>query len=375
MASRCKGRQLININKNKKGSINMQSFKKHLEEKLKASDDMGTWVKDFQDSDAPQFKGKSQKKRQQMAVAAKLSAERNEEVELDEAAPKLKGDWLKKEREKNREHDAAMGRTPTGRKKPVRQMTSTQRSLAKLRGEEVELDEISKKTLGSYVKKASSDMANNAYALGARDPLKKPGSWNKAFKRKAGIAKATDRLTKEEVEQLDELSPNLLHRYVKKAAGNLAGNAAVAAAQASSSMKKSSPDVKRKMVNRMKGISGASGRMADKANMAEEIKLDEQTQYDLVEAYLLENNIDPDTLTPQQLDEIIGKVLGTAFKVGARTALGAGRLAKKAAKRISTSGRADAAEKKAADMEKKNKDRERIKAAQERLRKAKEAAR
>lgn len=353
----------------------MQSFKKHLEEKLKASDDMGTWVKDFQDSDAPQFKGKSQKKRQQMAVAAKLSAERNEEVELDEAAPKLKGDWLKKEREKNREHDAAMGRTPTGRKKPVRQMTSTQRSLAKLRGEEVELDEISKKTLGSYVKKASSDMANNAYALGARDPLKKPGSWNKAFKRKAGIAKATDRLTKEEVEQLDELSPNLLHRYVKKAAGNLAGNAAVAAAQASSSMKKSSPDVKRKMVNRMKGISGASGRMADKANMAEEIKLDEQTQYDLVEAYLLENNIDPDTLTPQQLDEIIGKVLGTAFKVGARTALGAGRLAKKAAKRISTSGRADAAEKKAADMEKKNKDRERIKAAQERLRKAKEAAR
>jgi ribonuclease D len=64
----------------------MQGFKKHLEEKLKASDDMGTWVKDFQDSDAPQFKGKSQKKRQQMAVAAKLSAERNEEVELDEKA-------------------------------------------------------------------------------------------------------------------------------------------------------------------------------------------------------------------------------------------------------------------------------------------------
>ena len=63
----------------------MKSFKKYLGEKLKASDDMGTWVKDFQDSDAPQFKGKSQKKRQQMAVAAKLSAERNEEVELDEA--------------------------------------------------------------------------------------------------------------------------------------------------------------------------------------------------------------------------------------------------------------------------------------------------
>jgi hypothetical protein len=37
---------------------------------------MGTVIKDFQKSDAPQFMGKSQKKRQVMAVAAKLTAER-----------------------------------------------------------------------------------------------------------------------------------------------------------------------------------------------------------------------------------------------------------------------------------------------------------
>ena len=43
-------------------------------EKLKASDDMGDWVDDFKKSDAPQFKGKSMKKRRQMAIAAKLSA-------------------------------------------------------------------------------------------------------------------------------------------------------------------------------------------------------------------------------------------------------------------------------------------------------------
>lgn len=81
-------------------SASQKAFKDHphsamkesveLEEKLKASDDMGDWVKDFQDSDAPQFKGKSQKKRQQMAIAAKLAAERNEEVELDE---KYKDPW------------------------------------------------------------------------------------------------------------------------------------------------------------------------------------------------------------------------------------------------------------------------------------------
>jgi hypothetical protein len=48
-----------------------------IEEKLnmdKAS--MGTVVKDFQKSDAPQFKGKSQDKRRAMAIAAKLTAER-----------------------------------------------------------------------------------------------------------------------------------------------------------------------------------------------------------------------------------------------------------------------------------------------------------
>jgi hypothetical protein len=30
-------------------------------------------IKDFQDSDAPQFKGKSAKKRREMAIVAKLS--------------------------------------------------------------------------------------------------------------------------------------------------------------------------------------------------------------------------------------------------------------------------------------------------------------
>ena len=45
-----------------------------LNEKLKKSDDMGTWIKDFYDSDAPQFKGKSKAQRRKMAVAAKLSA-------------------------------------------------------------------------------------------------------------------------------------------------------------------------------------------------------------------------------------------------------------------------------------------------------------
>ena len=39
-------------------------------------DDMGDVIKDFYKSKAPQFKGKSKKKRREMAIAAKLTAER-----------------------------------------------------------------------------------------------------------------------------------------------------------------------------------------------------------------------------------------------------------------------------------------------------------
>lgn len=39
-------------------------------------DSMGSVIKDFYKSDAPQFRGKSKKKRRQMAIAAKLEAER-----------------------------------------------------------------------------------------------------------------------------------------------------------------------------------------------------------------------------------------------------------------------------------------------------------
>ena len=52
--------------------------------------DMKDVIKDFQSSDAPQFKGKSEKKKKEMAIAAKLS---KEEVELDEVAPWKKGKY------------------------------------------------------------------------------------------------------------------------------------------------------------------------------------------------------------------------------------------------------------------------------------------
>jgi hypothetical protein len=73
-------RKAIKKNVNTKPDLD-EMAEAFLNEKLKKSDSMGTWIKDFYDSDAPQFKGKSKAKRRQMAVAAKLSAEeQNEEL-------------------------------------------------------------------------------------------------------------------------------------------------------------------------------------------------------------------------------------------------------------------------------------------------------
>ena len=48
---------------------------------LKVSDGIGAWIKDFQKSDAPQFKGKSKEARRDQAVAAYLSAKRGPQNE------------------------------------------------------------------------------------------------------------------------------------------------------------------------------------------------------------------------------------------------------------------------------------------------------
>jgi hypothetical protein len=53
----------------------MKTFQQFLIEKLSVSDGIETWIKDFQKSDAPQFKGKSKEERREMAIAAFKAAE------------------------------------------------------------------------------------------------------------------------------------------------------------------------------------------------------------------------------------------------------------------------------------------------------------
>ena len=135
----------------------MKTYKQLQERINMAKAKMGDVIKDFKDSDAPQFKGKSDEKRRQMAIAAKLS---NEEVEG--------------------------------------------------------LDELSKKTLGSYIGTASQDKSFAAHDVGAINQIaqttgttasdrEEREKLNKRHaKRSSGIGRAVDKLTKEEVEQTDE---------------------------------------------------------------------------------------------------------------------------------------------------------------------------
>ena len=97
--------------------------------------------------------------------------------------------------------------------------------------EEVELDELSKKTLGSYVKGASQDIATKSAATGRyaerANKARKTGDYsqykddetadkmfNKSWKRRIGVAKAVDKLTKEESD-VDEGFINLGGTKVK----------------------------------------------------------------------------------------------------------------------------------------------------------------
>jgi len=93
------------------------------------------------------------------------------------------------------------GKIVKGKRKPVKEGTE-------------QIDELSKKTLGSYVKKAASDIGRKSADAQMHDEMMgAPGTSRselakerkKIGQRKRGIGQAVSRLTKEEVEQIDEM--------------------------------------------------------------------------------------------------------------------------------------------------------------------------
>jgi len=97
-----------------------------------------------------------------------------------------------------------------------------------------QIDELSRGTMASYVKKASVDAANKMSSAGVdyarsadiRDTDKNKSkeldkeagkSYTKSMNRLSGIATASKKLAKEDVEQIDELSRDTVRGYIRKA--------------------------------------------------------------------------------------------------------------------------------------------------------------
>lgn len=139
--------------------------------------------------------------------------------------------------------DRTKGRELAGRKKWGGTMSGVKPARVPATEEVEQVDEISKATLGSYVKKASGAEQPKNVMSPKNVPLTKiaayqgdseTGHFGKRFNqhtydkaerlrknRETGIKRAVDKLTKEEVEQVDEISKAMAGRYVKKAAASI----------------------------------------------------------------------------------------------------------------------------------------------------------
>jgi hypothetical protein len=152
-----------------------------------------------------------------------------EEVQIDEVLPLVAGAAARYAAGKA--GAGLVGRTVAG--------SATKYAVSKsMNKEEVEvIDELSKKTMGSYIKKASGAEKPKNVMDPKNVPLTKiaayqgdseTGHFGKRFNqatydkaerlhknRSQGITRAADKLAKEEVEQVDEISSDMAHRYLK----------------------------------------------------------------------------------------------------------------------------------------------------------------
>jgi hypothetical protein len=258
-------KEMKTLKKFKESNEEHSIYDQMIQEVLSKDASAGDWIHDFVHSDNPKFKGKSKEMRKKMALAAYYAKQRNEEVETDicpdcmqdpcvcggnhvdeeveqinELSPSTVSSYkekaykdysqrlkasaaAKKADPKTRTRfkglTAAAGRGPKTHQIPAGK-EPVDKSGRPYWGEDVEqIDELKKSTLGSYVKKASddamvsrklgSDFANKAKrvrgdsAKGANTRLADKFN-NMAMKRRAGVNKAVDRLTKEEVDQVEE---------------------------------------------------------------------------------------------------------------------------------------------------------------------------
>jgi hypothetical protein len=170
----------------------------------------GDWIHDFVHSDNPKFDGKSKEKRKQMALAAYYAKQQNEQAPV---APVPDRKYIKGTPE-NKAYKAT--------KKPINgHPTNVKEGTMKSFKEMVQsLDELSKGTLGSYIKKAKGSAIGSSQVMGMGSSMTGQKTQDKAErtvqKRASGINKAVDRLTEEQLDEVSEKTVALAKEIAKK---------------------------------------------------------------------------------------------------------------------------------------------------------------
>ena len=161
-------------------------------------------------------------------ASAKLAKEEVEQV--DEISKAMAGRYVKKAAASidltawRQGHKEANAGNPSKQleKKLSKRHKGIETAVKKLTKEDAEqIDELSKKTMGSYVNKAAERIGDKGISAGLKIAAdeKSSGNFKDMGKRQKGIATAVKKLTKENAEQIDELSKKTLGSYVKKASG------------------------------------------------------------------------------------------------------------------------------------------------------------
>lgn len=141
--------------------------------------------------------------------------------------------------------------------------------------------ELKKSTLGSYIKKASSQAAEAGAAgdelsAGQKAEKNKPEAGSKMYalrrKREAGVQTAMGKLTKEDVDQIDELNKATLGSYIKKATDDVSYHSFSAGSMSEKDPERSKVDAK--AFKRQKGVEKATDRLTK-----EETEMSQMEQY------------------------------------------------------------------------------------------------
>jgi hypothetical protein len=221
-----------------------------------------------------------------------------------------------------------MGRTKTGRKKPVRTMTSTQRSLASMR------EDLNEERQSYYSsKKHAYKPKNNSY-----DPDK--------VVTQAHLQHAHDFHDHETDKGYDRYHTTHLtvpHHtaQVKHLHKAMKANAKDDKAGLEKHMKAYHHGNENHTINKTATYPHAKHlpHHGESKDVNESVYLDESIINQLCADYINENNIDPaviENMTEEELNEFIGKAIGGAVRLGAKAVIGTARLAGKGAKRAVT---------------------------------------